>query len=109
MNGLNYRELIQQILKGHAVNHLNTDTELQLLFDTNFDHYQVLHLGWQDLKRVYGCIIHVDIKDSKFWIQRDGTEIGVANELVSAGVPKQDIVLAFKAPYKRKYTEYALN
>ncbi|MEH1983534.1 element excision factor XisI family protein [Nostoc sp.] len=28
----------------------------------------------------------------------------MANELVEAGVPKQDIVLAFKAPYKRKFT-----
>ncbi|MDB9459416.1 element excision factor XisI family protein, partial [Dolichospermum circinale CS-545/17] len=39
--------------------------------------------------------------------ERDGTEIGVANELVEAGVPKQDIVLAFKAPYKRKFTDFA--
>lgn len=46
----------------------------------------------------------MEIKDGKIWIERDGTEIGVANELVEAGVPKQDIVLAFKAPYKRKFT-----
>jgi len=108
MDRLDYRELIQVILKGHAENHLNTQTEIQLLFDTKFDHYQLLHLGWQDLKRVYGCIIHVDIKDGKFWIQRDG-KVGIANELVSAGVPKQDIVLGFKAPYKRQYTEYAIS
>ncbi|HBB33754.1 MAG TPA: hypothetical protein DC064_18635, partial [Cyanobacteria bacterium UBA9273] len=35
-------------------------------------------------------------------------EIGVANELVEAGVPKEDIVLTFHAPYKRKYTELAV-
>lgn len=59
------------------------------------------------MRRVYGCIIHIDIKDSKIWIQRDGTETGVANELVTAGVPKQDIILGFHAPYKRKFTEFA--
>jgi hypothetical protein len=58
---------------------------------------------------VYGCVIHVDIKDGKIWIQRDRTEVGVANELVNAGFPKQDIVLAFKAPYKRKFTEFAVS
>lgn len=45
------------------------------------------------------------IKDGKIWIERDGTEIGVANELVEAGVPKQDRVLGFKAPYKGQFIE----
>ncbi|MEH2223633.1 element excision factor XisI family protein [Nostoc sp.] len=29
------------------------------------------------------------------------------NELVTAGVPKQDIILGFHASYKRKFTEFA--
>lgn len=107
MEGINYRELIQTIIKNHANYHSDSDTELLLIFDTERDHYQLLHLGWENLRRVYGCIIHIDIKDDKIWIQRDGTEIGVANELVAAGVPKQNIVLGFQAPYKRKFTEFA--
>ena len=107
MEGMNYRELVQTILKSHSENHLDNYTEVQLLFDTERDHYQVVHLGWSEQRRVYGCIIHVDIKDGKIWIQRDGTEVGVADELVSAGVPKKDIVLGFQAPYKRQFTEYA--
>ncbi|MFN6565100.1 MAG: XisI protein [Nostoc sp. ChiSLP01] len=107
MEGINYRELVQTILKGHSIHDSNDNTEVQLIFDTERDHYQVIHLGWEELRRVYGCIIHVDIKDGKIWIQRDGTEVGVANELVTAGVPKQDIVLGFHAPYKRKFTEFA--
>jgi hypothetical protein len=109
MEKLNYRELIQIILKTHLDNHLDNDTEVQLIFDIERDHYQVIHLGWEEQRRVYGCIIHVDIKDGKIWIQRDGTEVGVANELVNAGVPKKDIVLAFQSPYKRKFTEYAVS
>jgi hypothetical protein len=107
MEGINYRELIQTVIKSHADYNSDSDTELQLIFDTERDHYQLLHLGWENLRRVYGCIIHVDIKNGKIWIQRDGTEVGVANELVAAGVPKQDIVLGFHAPYKRKFTEFA--
>ncbi len=124
MDELNYREVVQTILKSHAINRPNIQTEVQLIFDTerdseallrqrsealgvSADRYQVLNIGWQDLTRVFGCIIHVEIKDGKIWIERDGTEIGVANELVAAEVPKQDIVLGFKAPYKRKFTEFA--
>lgn len=51
---------------------------------------------------------NVDIKDNKIWIQRDGTEIGIANELVAAGVSKEDIVLGFHAPYKREFTDFAV-
>lgn len=32
---------------------------------------------------------------------------GQRNELVDAGVPKERIVLAFKPPYVRPYTEFA--
>ncbi|HEX6384245.1 MAG TPA: element excision factor XisI family protein, partial [Anaerolineae bacterium] len=35
-------------------------------------------------------------------------EIDIANELVKSGVPKEDIVLAFHAPYKREYTGFAV-
>jgi hypothetical protein len=66
------------------------------------------YLGWQERTRIYDYIVHVDIKDGKIWIQRDGTEIGIANELVRAGVPKHDIVLGFKAPYKRPFTGFAV-
>jgi hypothetical protein len=50
----------------------------------------------------------VDIINGKFWIQRDGTEYGIARELVDAGVPKEQIVLAFRAPEIRKHTGYAV-
>ena len=108
MEGINYREVVQTILKRHAQNRSDSPTEVRVIFDTERDRYQVLNIGWQELTRVFGCIIYVEIKDGKIWIERDGTEIGVANELVEAGVSKQDIVLAFKAPYKRKFTEFAV-
>jgi hypothetical protein len=111
MERVNYPDLVQEILKGHLGNDLEDETEVQLICDTERNHFMVMHLGWKEegMRRVYGCIIHVDIKDGKIWIQRDGTEIGVANELLEAGVPSSDIVLGFHAPYKRKYTEFAPN
>lgn len=41
------------------------------------------------------------------WIQHDGTERGLASELMEQGVPRGDIVLGFRAPARRKYTEFA--
>ncbi|MBD2615462.1 MAG: XisI protein [Nostoc sp. GBBB01] len=41
-------------------------------------------------------------------MQTDGTEIRIANELIAAGVSKEDILLGFHAPYKRKFTDFAV-
>ncbi|WP_293164066.1 XisI protein [Okeania sp. SIO2C9] len=100
---------MQDILTQHSVNHGKNSTEIQLLFDTKRHHYQVLNIGWKEQKRIYGVIIHVDLRDNKIWIQRDGTEIGIANQLITAGVPQKDIFLGFHAPYKRSLTEFAIN
>lgn len=72
--------------------------------------YQVVNEGWENPRRVYGCLIHVDLKGEKIWIQYDdGTEVGVANELVELGIPKQDIVLAYQSPYMRQFSEFAVS
>jgi hypothetical protein len=52
--------------------------------------------------------VHVDLIDGKFWIQRDGTERGIAQELLDTGVPKDRIVLAFRSPAKRQLTDFAV-
>jgi hypothetical protein len=80
--------------------------EVQTLFDSEQDHYQLLYVGWRGNKRDFGCILHLDIKDGKIWIQHDGTEEGIANQLVERGVPKQDIILAFHEPYVRQFTDF---
>jgi hypothetical protein len=46
--------------------------------------------------------------DGKIWIQYDGTEEGVATELLEAGVPKAHIVLGFRHPSERKYSGLAV-
>ena len=50
---------------------------------------------------------HVQIIAGKIWIQRDGIEDGITEELVAAGVPQSDIVLGFQPPEVRPYTAYA--
>jgi hypothetical protein len=105
-----YRHLIQRILTQHAqIPPAYGEIERQTIFDTERDHYQLVNTGWENHRRVYGCLIHVDIRDEKFWVQYDGTEAGIANQLVELGVPKQDIVLAFQSPFMRQLTEFAVS
>ena len=105
-----YRQAVQQVLAQHAqIKPAYGEIERQTLFDVERDHYQVMNAGWENRRRIFGCLIHVDIKGEKLWIQYDGTEIGVANELVESGIPKQDIVLAYQSPYMRQFSEFAVS
>lgn len=104
-----YRHLIQKLLTQYAqIPSAYGEIDRQTLFDTERDHYQLVNTGWENQRRVYGCLIHLDIRDEKIWVQYDGTEAGVANQLVELGVPKQDIVLAFQSPFMRQLTEFAV-
>lgn len=105
-----YREYIQQVLEKYGrYKPAYEEVEMEVIRDTERDHYQLVTVGWYGQERIYGCVLHLDIRGGKIWIQHDGTEIGIANELVGLGVPKEDIVLAFHAPYKRPYTGFAVN
>lgn len=67
-----------------------------------------MDVGWEGLKRVYNCFIHIDIKNGKVWIQRNMTEVDLDMALMELGVPKEDIVLGLHPAYKRPYTGYGV-
>ena len=107
-----YRKIILDLLKNLAgAKTLGVEQaeefETQVISDTENDHYQLLHLGWLNQKRTFGVSIHLDIKNGKIWIQQNSTDIDIAQELVSSGVPKEDIVLGLQSPSLRKYTNFA--
>ena len=105
-----YRQYIRHLLSERAqrssMQRNAPEYEVQTIFDSEHDHYQLLYVGWRGDKRDFGCILHLDIKGGKIWIQHDGTEEGIANRLVEMGVPKQDIILAFHEPYVRQFTDF---
>jgi hypothetical protein len=103
-----YREIIELILVEYTkIPYAYGDIQTEAVFDRRRDRYLLMNVGWDRGQRVHGCLVHVDLIDGKFWIQRDGTEHGIAKELVAAGVPKEQIVLAFKPPEIRRHTDYA--
>ena len=104
-----YRTYVENIIKEYSYYKPSYGTvEIQTIFDRENNHYLLTSVGWDYHERIRGCILHIDIKDNKIWIQHDGTEKSIADELVTMGVPKEDIVLAYHAPYKRKFTEFAV-
>jgi hypothetical protein len=71
------------------------DIRTEAVVDPEHDHYEVMQVGWQGDRRVHGSIIHIDIRDGKVWIEYNGTDARLGEELVAAGIPRHDIVLGF--------------
>jgi hypothetical protein len=105
----NYRNKIEKILSEYAaIPFAYGNLESETIFDGSKDRYLLMTVGWKNGNRVHSCLVHIDIINDKIYIQRDGTEEGIAMDLEREGVPKSDIVLAFHEPELRKHTEYAV-
>jgi hypothetical protein len=105
-----YRQIVRRVIEQYAAwrpSHGQIDSEA--IVDAEKDHFEVMHVGWDGERRVHSSVIHLDIIDGKVWIQHDGTNRPVAEELLAEGVPREDIVLAFHPARVRHLTGFAVN
>jgi XisI protein len=104
-----YRAIVRRVIEDYASGKPSYgQIETEAIIDPVKDHYEVVHVGWDDARRVHGCVLHLDIIRGKVWIQYDGTDRPVADELIAAGIPQEDIVLAFHPVKVRPLTGFAV-
>ena len=63
MDTLNhYRTIVESVLTPYAERRYS-DREIinEAVFDRNHDHYLVVSVGWQGVRRVQHCLLHLDI------------------------------------------------
>ena len=104
-----YRRAIARIFEEYAtIPYAHGELVCEAIFDERNDRYLLVTSGWDRGKRTHYAVAHIDIVNGKLWIRWDGTEEGIANELVALGVPREDIVLGFKSEQMRRDTEFAV-
>ena len=108
-----YRPAIHEVMQGLVKPNRQEqpqyeEYDTQLVMDDERGHYYLVSVGWRGYQREHAISVHIDVKGDKVWIQADWTDLILAEQLVEKGVPKEDIVLAFHAPYRRPYTGYAV-
>ncbi len=106
-----YQTLLKQIFLDYAAllnRRPQSDSETQLVIDEERGQYILHTLGWKDKTRVWNTPLYVRLHNGKIWVETDWIEEGVTEKLLAAGVPKEDIVLAFHHPEMRPLTEFAV-
>ncbi|HEX4592498.1 MAG TPA: XisI protein [Gemmataceae bacterium] len=72
------------------------------VFDDEHGQYLVMRFGWSGQRRVEGILLHVRIHEGTVWLEENGTDRLIADELIARGVPAADIVLGFVPPEFRE-------
>ena len=103
------QEILEQALRECARFYASDDARTLTIFDRQNGQFLLMDEGWDGFKHIHRVWLHVELRDGKFWIQKDGTEDGIAVDLMNAGVPKEKIVLAFQHPGRRQYGEFAVS
>jgi XisI protein len=104
-----YEQIVKNLLtRWAAIPNLEPDVRDRLLFDETNQRYAVISEGWNGRARIHHIILDLEINNGKVWILADNTDVVIAHELESQGIPKSDIVLGFRAPSVRAETEYAV-
>ena len=105
-----YRQIVRRVIDNYAeLPPSNGEIESVAIVDREHDRYEVVDVGWNGERRVHHSVIHLDIIDGKVWIQHDATNRPVADELLAAGIPAEDIVLAFHPARVRHLTGFAVS
>lgn len=104
-----YRQSVDKLMREYASFGTSREkVDAVLIIDAERRRYLLMYMGWDGPRRVHHVAVHVELIGDKVWLQCDNTDLVVAEDLVAAGIPREAIVLGFRAPEVRKYTEYAI-
>jgi len=104
-----FAEIVKRVLSDvEAYVPVQEGIRKECVFDDVCGHYQLLQIGWKHQRRIHGTLVHVDIRDGKVWVEHDGTNLEIVQDLLDAGIPQECMVLGFHPPELRHLTEFAV-
>ncbi|KAM3114875.1 element excision factor XisI family protein [Phormidesmis sp. 146-33] len=110
MDKLNsYRNILHKLLSEHTLLMSKPERVTStVIVSEDQNHFMVVNEGWEGKKRIHSLIFHAEIRNGKLWMHHDGIDRGITEDLVAAGIPQDQIVLAFHSPEIRSHTGYAV-
>lgn len=95
-----YRQIIRDLIKKYA-SYKSSDDKIEdyAVCDEITDNYILLNVGWHlSGHRQLGYPVHIRIKNSKVWVEWDGTDQEIVQQLIDNGIEENDIVLGWEKP-----------
>ncbi|MGA1355524.1 MAG: element excision factor XisI family protein [Prochlorothrix sp.] len=92
--------ILEEILREYLeILNSNRDTISSRLFiDPEQQRYLIVTEGWEGQKRIHSLIFDAEICHDQIWLHHDGLDHGITSDLLAAGIPADQVVLAFHPP-----------
>lgn len=79
------------------------DTEV--ICDLQSGNFLLIGVGWRKEARVHSMYFHARIREAKIWIEWDGIDPSIIEELLQRGIPRDAMVFGFLHPSMRSAVE----
>lgn len=90
------REIVKQVIGRYAqLRPSHGEIRLDTVFDDIHERYALMQVGWDRGRRVRGNLIYITLGEGKVWIEYDGMESGISQDLIARGISSERIVLAY--------------
>ena len=95
------REIVKQVILKYAqLRPSHGQIRLDTVFDETQNRYLLMQVGWDNKQRISGDIIYITLHDGKVYLEYDGIEHGIYEDLVNQGIEEERIILAFQQDQK---------
>ena len=93
---LKYQNILKNIIMKYShFRPSHGNIRLDPLIDETNKRFSIMQVGWDRGRRVRGNILYIIIHNDKVIIEYDGLENGILNDLIKAGIPENEIILAY--------------
>lgn len=91
-----YRRAVKQVLSAYAqLRPSHGDIRLDIVFDEVHDRYALMQVGWDRGRRVRGNLVYITLQQGGVYVEYDGLERGMVDDLVALGISGDRIILAY--------------
>ena len=90
------REIVKDVIRQYAaLRPSHGEIRLDVVVDETHDRYALLQVGWDRGRRVRGLLLYIAVADDKVYVEYDGIEQGITEDLLDRGVPEDDLVFPY--------------
>lgn len=100
-----YAKILEDVIQEWGTATEGDDTSrLLTIIDRESGNFLLVSAGWHGTKRLHNIIYHARIYNGKLWVEWDGTDPSINEELIRRGIPEEEMIFAFNHPSLRDLT-----
>ena len=90
------QEIVKEVITYYSkLRPSHGDIRLDTVFDDSQGRYALMQVGWDRGRRIRGNLIYITINDGQVFIEYDGMESAIVEDLIRGGIAQERIVLAY--------------